>query len=218
MLKKILGQAPFDAALDGDVIITPGKKRTVTLLLSNISEYDLPLSCSLNLSVSADVDKAEFDVIVPAEGKTEVCLTFSKDVYSRMFTGCGIAELEIVDRIFDSKTLYEFEICCEAAYKCTDKNDGFLPTEEIFFTNEGRFFANKGERVCVEIPLMESTQYRLCILSGKIKDLNDGDIIKLSSGLNRLAFEMTGDGSFELRNADSDRTVYPDTVCTKYFI
>ena len=218
MLKKILGEAPFDIELDKKIVITPGKKMSVKLLFKNVSEYDLPLSCSLDFSVSADVDKTKFDIVVPADGNTECELVFSKDKDSRMFSGMGFAELEITDRIFDSRTLYEFEILCEAAYKCAEGKDGFAPTDETFFTNKGRFFANKGETVFVEIPLMESAEYRLCVVSGKTKDRTDGETLNLSAGLNKLSFTMLEDGSFELQNASNDETIYPDTIGTKYFI
>lgn len=218
MLKKILGEAPFDVELDKKVIITPGKKTSVKLLFNNISEYDLPLSASINFSVSAEVDKTRFDIIVPADGKTECVLTFSKDKASRMFSGIGIAELEIIDRIFDSKTLYEFDIVCEAAYKCAEETEGFEASEDVVFTNKGRFFANKGETVFVQVPLMEAVQYKLFVLSGKIKDKADGEILNLTPGLNKLCFTMLEDGSFEFRDPSSDETVYPDTLNTKYFI
>lgn len=218
MLKKILGEAPFDVELDTDIVLTPGKKTTVKLLFSNISEYDLPLSCNLVFSTSVDVDKTSFDITVPADGKTECELTFSKDIDSRMFSGCGIAELEIVDRIFDSRTLYEFEVLCEAAYKCSEKDDGFSPSDETLFTNRGRFFANSGERVFLEIPLMQSAEYTLFVCSGKIRDKKSGDVMSLAQGLNRICFEMLEDGSFELCDSLSEETVYPDTLNTKYFI
>ncbi|MBE6682142.1 MAG: hypothetical protein E7600_07655 [Ruminococcaceae bacterium] len=218
MLKKILGQAPFDVSLDKKVIITPGKKCSVTLLFSNDTEYDLPLSCSLNFTTSADVDKSSFDVVLPAEGKTQVQIVFSKETDSKLFSGKGIAELEILDRIFDSKTLYEFELLTESAYKCGDVKEGFTPTESMLFTGGGVFFANKGETVFVEIPLMEEAQYRLGILSGSIKGRKDGDILRLSSGLNRLLFEMEDDGSFVILDSSSDEPAYPDTLNTQYFI
>lgn len=218
MLKKILGQAPFDVSLDRKVVITPGKKCAVTLLFSNDSEYDLPLSCSLNLTTSADVDKSSFDVVLPAQGKTQVPIVFSKETDSKLFSGKGIAELEILDRIFDSKTLYEFEILTEAAYKCGDKNEGFSPTKGVLFTNGGTFFGNKGETVYVEIPLMEHAEYSLGILSGRIKNKKNGDILGLSAGLNKLCFEMEDDGSFVLLNLSNDEPAYPDTLNTQYFI
>lgn len=218
MLKKILGEAPFDVELDKKVLIVPGKKTNVKLFFSNISEYDLPLSCSLTFSTSAKVDKTAFDIVVPADGNTEYELVFSADANARMFTGVGIAELEICDRIFDSKTLYEFEIICEAAYKCEALSDGVAPSEDVLFTSGGRFFANKGETVFAEIPLMENSEYRLKVFSGKVKDKNDGDVISLSSGLNRLVFEMLHDGSFEFCDVTSDETVYLDTINPKYFI
>ena len=137
---------------------------------------------------------------------------------SRMFSGCGIAELEIFDRIFDSRTLYEFEIRCESAYKCSDAGDGFAPSDEILFTNGGRFFANKGETVFVQIPVMEEKEYRLHILSGKIKNMSDGDLLRLSQGINKISFEMIEDGNFGFCDTSSDETVYPDTLNTKYFI
>ena len=218
MLKKILGQAPFDVELSKDVVIIPGKKTVVKLLFSNISEYDLPLSCSLDFSTSVEVDKTAFDIVVPADGKTECELVFSKDKNARMFSGCGISELEIIDRIFDSRTLYEFEIVCEAAYKCADADDGFAPSDEILFTSGGRFFANKRETVFIQIPLMEEKEYKLHILSGKIKNRGDGDIIELSQGINKISFEMLEDGSFELCDPSSEERVHPDTLNTKYFI
>ena len=218
MLKKILGQAPFDVELSGRITITPGKKSLVTLLFSNVSEYDLPLSCSLNFSTSVEADKTKFDITLPADGKTQCDLTFSKDTDSRMFCGCGIAELEILDRIFDSRTLYEFDIFCEAAYKCAENKDDFSPSDEALFTRNGRFFANKGETVFMEIPLARDEEYKLSIPSGKIKNKNDGDILKLTSGLNKLSFEILEDGSFDLKNPVSDEKVYIDTINTKYFM
>ena len=218
MLKKILGEAPFDVFLDKPVVIVPGKKTLVKLLFSNISEYDLPLSCSLAFLTSVEADRSEFDIVVPADGKTECELIFSKDPASRMFSGCGIAELEIVDRILDSRTLYEFEIMCESAYSCVEKNEGFTPTDCMLFTNGGRFFANKGETVVLEIPLIEPAEHKLCVISGKIKDRNNGEVLKLTAGINRLLFEMSEDGSFEFRNTSNDELVYHDTLNTKYFI
>ena len=218
MLKKILGQAPFDITLNKKVVITPGKKTAVWLDFSNDSEYDLPLSLKLGLDVSVDVDKTEFDIVIPAGGKTECFLTFSKNLNTRMFTGKGIGELEIVDRIFDSKTLYEFEILCESAYKCACLNDGFSPSDDIIFSNGGRFFANKGETLFLEIPLMEDQEYKLCVISGKIKNINDGDVLKLTSGINRLVFEILEDGSFEFEDLVSAEKIYADTINTKFFI
>lgn len=218
MLKKILGEAPFDVELSKNIVITPGKKTAVKLLFSNISEYDLPLSCNLTFSTSVEVDRTAFDIVVPADGKTECELVFSKDTASRMFSGRGIAELEILDRIFDSRTLYEFEIMCEAAYKCTEKEDGFAPSDETLFTNGGRFFANCGETVSLEIPLMNDAEYKLHIISGEIEGKNDGDMLKLPAGLCKLYFKMLRDGSFELCDASNEETIYPDTLNTKYFI
>lgn len=218
LLKRILGQAPFDIDIDRRVVITPGKKTKVLLLFSNDSEYDLPLSVKLCFDISVQVDKTAFDITVPAGGNTQCSLVFSKDTDAEMFTGRGIAELETVDRIFDSKTFYEFEILCEAAYKCEDEPLGFSPSEQILFTNGGVFFANRGETAFVEIPLMENAEYRLGVLSGSIKDKKDGDILKLSKGLNRLCFEMLEDGSFTFLNISNDEPVYPDTLNTKNFI
>ena len=70
----------------------------------------------------------------------------------------------------------------------------------------------------IEIPLMESTEYKLCVISGKIKNRADGETLSLSAGLNKLSFTMLEDGSFELQNAFNDETIYPDTIGTKYFI
>lgn len=218
MLKKILGEAPFDAELSNKVLIHPGKKTSVKLLFSNISEYDMPLSCKLSFSTSVEVDKSAFDIIVPADGKTECELAFAVDGDSKIFTGSAVAELEIFDRIFDSRTLYEFEILCEAAYKCADKGEGFAPCHDGVFTNDGIFFANKSETVFLEIPLVQEKELVLNVISGSIKSIKNGAVLRLSPGLNRLSFEMLEDGSFEFCDTSNDETMYPDTLNTKHFI
>ena len=218
MLKKILGEAPFDVSFDRNIVIVPGRKTTAELVFSNDTEYDLPLSIKITFGTLIEVSKTEFDILVPAEGKTETDLTFSKSIDAGIFTGNGIGEIEIVDRIFDSKTLYEFNVICESAYKCSGACDDFSPTDEMFFSRKGRFYANKGECVCVQIPLAEETEYKLHVISGKIKNRSDGEIIKLRKGINSFCFEMTDDGSFEFQSPENDETVYPDTLNTKYFI
>lgn len=218
MLKKILGEAPFDVTLDKSVVITPGKNTDVRLFFSNDSEYDLPLSVKFNFDVSTEVDKTQFDVTVPAEGNTRVMLVFSKNPDAMIFTGLGIGEIEISDRVFDTRTIYEFEIISEAAYKCADFCDGFSQTDDVLFTRNGMFFANKGETVFLEVPLNEDENYKIHIVSGKIKDIADEDLIELKKGLNRLSFEMQEDGSFEFLNPENDEKIHSDSVNTKCFI
>ena len=200
------------------VVITPGKKTCVRLLFSNDSEYDLPLSVKLSFSLSADVDKTQFDVTVPAEGNTEIPLTFSKQEDCKMFMGTSVGEIEITDRIFDSKTVYEFDVICEAAYKCADPLDGFSPSNQALYSRNGTFFANSDETVFMEIPLSESAKYRLHIISGRINGYENDDIIALKFGLNKLCFEMQKDGSFEFLKTENDEKIYTDTINTKYFL
>ncbi len=219
MLKKILGEAPFDAFLSEEIVLSPDKKCKAEMTFSNISEYDLPLSCSIRMNTFAKIDKAEFDVILPADGNTSETLAFSLSYDSRIFGGIKVCELEISDRIFDSKTLYEIEFSVESAYKCIDENeDAFCPSQDILFTRNGVFYGNRGECVCLEVPSLEKSELELHIISGKIKGFKDSDEIILEKGMNRLCFEMEDDGSFEFRNTQNGEKIYPDTLNPKYFI
>ena len=122
---------------------------------------------------------------------------------------------ELISRGYEDR---ELSTRGESAYKCAGINDGFSASDNTLFTSCGRFFANKDEAVFIEIPCMEDTEYRLCILSGKIKKQNNGDLLKLTSGLNRIIFEMSQDGSFEFQDTVSGEAVYADTINTKHFI
>lgn len=219
VLKKILGEAPFDAELDGEITVSPQKKSYRSLVLKNISEYDLPLSCSIKTASFAEVDKPFFDITVPAEGNTSENISFSVPCDSRLFGGEKVWTLEICDRIFDSRTEYEIPMKCEMSYKCSDdKKDSFVPSEQVIFSNKGVFFANAGEIVSLQIPCLEEISLVLHIISGEIAGYKDRDIICLAKGLNRLSFEMIKDGSFEFQNTVNEETAFPDTINPKYFI
>ena len=219
MLKKILGEAPFDIELCESIVVSPDKTHRAQLVFRNDSEYDLPLSCNIKMDSFVAVDRSSFDVILPAEGVTSVELAFSVPATSKIFGGSKICELEIVDRIFDSRTEYEFEVSCELSYKCENaKNDAFSPSENVFFSRDGRIYANKGETVCLEIPSLEQSKFLLHVVSGKIKNFNDGEIITVTPPLCRLCFEMQEDGSFEFQSPESLGRVYPDTLNPRYFI
>ena len=219
MLKKVLGQAPFDVKLCEDIIIVPEREAKAVLLFENASEYDLPLSCSLTLDSSIRVDCLKFDAVLPAEGKTEKSLCFSLPKDTKIIGGIAVCELEIIDRILDSKVIYELEIKTEMAYKCCEVvNQAFLPSEDILFTRCGRFFANRDEIIALEIPTMEKSEIELSVTSGKIRNFADGQIIELDTGLNRLIFDMEEDGSFEFKNPVSGDKVLTRTLSPKYYI
>ena len=219
MLKKILGEAPFDAELCDSIVVSPYKSHKAEIVFQNDSEYDLPLSCNIKPGSFIDVTKTSCDVILPAEGKTNVQINFSVSKDSRIFGGSKICELEIVDRIFDSRTEYEFEVSCELSYKCGDSKVGaFEASDEVFFSRNGVVFANAGEVISLEVPCLERKEILLNIISGKIKNFKDGETIILSEGLSRLCFEMEEDGSFEFQNPQSLEKVYPDTLNPKCFM
>lgn len=219
MLKKILGEAPFDAFLSEEIVLSPDKKCKAEMTFSNISEYDLPLSCNIRMNSFAKIDKAEFDIILPADGNTSEILAFSVPTDSRIYGGIKVCELEILDRIFDSKTLYEIEFAVESAYKCVDKKeDAFCPSQDMLFTRNGMFYGNRSECVCLEVPSLEEAELELHVISGKIKGFKDSDVVKLEKGMNRLCFEMEDDGSFEFRNLQNGGKIYPDTINPEYFI
>ena len=219
MLRKILGEAPFCAEMNEKIVVLPGRDKKAQIVFTNDSEYDLPLSCTLNVPSFINTDKCDFDVVVPAEGITNVTITFSVNINERLFGGEKIFELEIIDGIFDTKTLYEFEAWCEICYKCCDnEKEAFLPTEEVLFSKDAVLFGNRGEIISLEIPSAEKKQIVLHVISGKIKDKKDGETIFLSEGLNRILFEMAEDGSFEFQNPESFEKIYPDTLNTEYFM
>lgn len=219
MLKKILGQAPFEIELCEGVVVSPDKMQKAEFVFRNDSEYDLPLSCNIKPNSFVAVDKSSFDVMLPAEGVTSVGIVFSVSDSSKIFGGSKICELEIVDRIFDSRTEYEFEVSCELAYKCENGGENeFLQTENVFFSRNGRIYANSGEVVSLELSSLEESELLIHVVSGKIKDFKDGEKIRLIPPLNRLCFEMEEDGSFEFQNPVSLEVVYPDTLNPKHFI
>lgn len=219
MLKKILGEAPFDIELCENIVVSPDKTQRAQLVFRNDSEYDLPLSCNIRMDSFVAVDRSRFDVILPAEGMTSVELLFSAPADSKIFGGSKICELEIVDRIFDSRTEYEFEVSCELAYKCENENrNAFSPSENVFFSRNGRIYANKGETVSLEVPSFEENELLLHIVAGRIKGFNDGETICIKSPLCRLCFEMEEDGSFEFQNPASLEKKFPDTLNPECFI
>ncbi len=219
MLKRILGTSPYKVSLEGNTFIVPGKKTAVNLIFKSQTEYDLPLSCSLFISSSAKVDMCEFDVMLPAEGKTTQRLVFDVPSGRKIVGGDYVAELEIIDRVLDSKTVYELELFEEMAYKCGDSYDSaFSVSDGAVYTRNGRFFGNKGEIVSLEIPVMEDKETELSVISGRIADFADGQKIKLTQGINRLVFEMKDDTSFELVNPSSTQVMLLQTLNPKFYI
>lgn len=214
MLKKYLGQAPFDVALDDDIIVSPDRKYTAFLEFKNDTEYEYPLCCKIRMSSCLKVDKTEFDVILPAEGNTRVPLTFSYPDDARFMGGEKLCELEITDSIFDSKSEYEFQVKCEMAFLCLE-NDS---TGETLYSRNGTFFVNKGERVSLQLPVIQDKTVLLHIVSGKIKGYADGQEVLLAEGLCRLCFEMENDGCFEFYSPETGQKVFLDTLNPEYFI
>lgn len=219
MLKRILGQAPFNVSFEEDVLVVPGKSTEISLLFENESEYDLPLSCLFRIESSLKIDCLEFDIVLPAEGKTKKTLVFSLGDDEKIIGGENVCELEIIDRILDTKTVYELEIKGEMAYKCSELiSEAFLPSDEAVFTRNGRFFANKDEIIAIEIPTSEETETQLSVISGKVRNFHDGQTIKLDAGLNRIIFDMEQDGCFEFVNSVSGDRMFCRTLNPKYYI
>lgn len=219
MLKKILGEAPFDVTLEAEVVLSPDKCACGTLVFQNSTEYDLPLSCSLKILTSVKADRCEFDVIVPAEGNTRHDISFSVSKDAKILGGKSVCELEIIDGVLDSKTVYELETVCEMSYKCcVGAGDIFDTSDDVVFSRDGVFFANSDEVIAMEIPRLEKTEMELCILSGSIKNYQNGQIIELSEGLSRLYFEVEEDGSFEFLSSGSGEKIFLETLSPKYFI
>lgn len=219
MLKRILGTSPYEVSLEGSTLIVPYKKTTINLVFKSKTEYDLPLSCSLRISSSIEVDMCEFDVILPAEGKTEQRIVFNVPDNWKFVGGEMVVELEMIDRVLDSKTVYELVLFGEMAYRCSaSMADAFTASDDAVYTRNGRFFGNKGELVSLEIPAMEDKETELSLIYGQISGFADGQKIALSQGLNRLVFEMRDDASFEFVNPSSTQTMSLQTLNPKFFI
>lgn len=219
MLKKILGEAPFDVMMNGKIRVSPQKCSKTTLEFINDSEYDMPLSCNLFLQSFLKVDKTSFDITLPADGKTMAELSFSISPDSEIFGGHGVCEIEISDRIFDSKTVYEAETLCEMSFKCCDKaSNAFTACDELLFSREGVIFGNKGEIVSLEILCTQSTEVALSISESAVKNYADGQKLTLNEGLNRLVFEFVKDGELSFLDVSSEEKMYLTTLSPKYFI
>ena len=217
MLKRILGTAPFDVLLKNEVVVSASGKTVATLCFENESEYDLPLSCVLKLQPFVNADKTQFDVTLPAEGNTSIDIVFSIPEDAKIVGGKKICELEIIDRIFDSKTLYEFEICVEMAYKCCDKKENsFMPSDDVLYSRDGVFYGNCTEKVCLELALIEEQRTEIHVIAGKIKQTDTK--LCLSQGVNKIEIEFSEDGSFEFINCQDRRKMFFDTINPKYFI
>jgi len=219
MLKKILGEAPFDVAVNGRIRVSPQKDSKTDFQFVNDSEYDMPLSCSVSVQSFIKVDKSRFDIILPAEGKTSSEISFSVSPDSKIFGGQSVCEIEISDRIFDSKTVYEAEAVCEMSFKCCDKaSDAFTACDELLFSHDGVIFGNKGEFVSLEILCTQQTDVTLGISGGAVKDYSDGQRLVLTEGLNKIVFEFIGDGGISFLDPSSEETIYLTTLSPKYFI
>lgn len=219
MLKRILGEAPYRVLLEGKATVVPDRKTTLVLVFESSIEYDLPLSCSLKITSSLRTDMCEFDVVLPAEGKTKKELAFTVPKEAKIIGGVSVAELEIIDRILDSRTVYELELSGEMAYKCSNsENEAFAASCDAVYTRDGRFFGNKGEIISLEIPMMSETETELSVISGIVRDFADGQIIHPTQGLNRILFEMQEDACFEFVNPVSGEKMLLQTLNTKYYI
>ncbi len=222
MIKKILGNAPFDISCN-DVVLVPGKTKKLTFRITNDTEYDLPLEFCLGFSSAVKSELSSFNVIVPADGNTVKGLKLDLDEQSKIFTSEHLCEVKIRDGVLESESDYEMLILCEMAYKCTEVMNDFSPTEEKYFTSNGSFFINKDECICLEIPLAEEKTVSL------EKDEKDVSVwldktqtapiaIKLHAGLNRLCIKANDDMSFSFYDKNSMQKIYLNTLNTEFFL
>ncbi len=218
MLKKILGEAPFEISLKGNAAVSCNKKCDLTLVFENTGEYDYPVSCTVRIHSLLKADKTDFDIVVPAEGRTEQKIVFCSPNGAKISGGKKLCELALCEGVFESKSEYEFELAEEMAYKCClDKERAAERSDEVLFSRDGVFFGNKGEVIAAFPLCLEEKQVRIDILSGSIKEYENGDIIKLVPPLSLLCFEFAEDGSFEFSDPATGEKVYLETLNPKYF-
>lgn len=220
MLKKILGDACFDISIkEGKRLLLPGKALCVTLCFSNDTEYDLPLSCTLTLPRTVKCDRCEFDVILPAEGNTEQTMVFSVSENELSFCGQSICEIKICDRVFSFESSYELELHTEMAYKCSlPQDNGSNKSNGVLFSRGGTIYANKGERISMQIIALQETDIHAVYEKGFIHSLNlcgkrtESDTIHLSVGCNSLYFDALCDGELHFESVSNDEAIFLDTI------
>ncbi len=222
MIKKILGNAPFDISC-GQAVLVPGKTKNIDFRLSNDTEYDLPLKFVLSFSSTVKSDLSEFNVVVPAGGNTKKTLKLDVDRNDKIFFSEHLCEIKIHDGVLNSESDYEIAFPCEMAYKCTDKENNFTATNEVYFTSEGTFFANSNECICLEIPLAEQMIISTEKNQTETRTMLDGvqvnsREIKLHPGLNKLCIKMFCDGKIEFFDTESMQKIFLNTINPMYFL
>lgn len=225
MLKKILGDAPFEVEVEKNIVLTPGEKKNVEFVFRNETEYDLPLSCGFKFYSNIKCDKSFFDIIVPANGKTKENVCFYAEKNERVFFGNNVCELKICDGVLESESDYELLIFCEMSYICIDHEKSSDNGEENFyFTRNGSFFANGNEKVTFKIPTAEKMNVTLETLSGKTGvicvngkkcNTHKSADIELKEGLNVVSVSMKEDGSFALSDFSGKIGTFLDTINAK---
>lgn len=225
MLKKILGDAPFEVNVERKVVLTPGEKTNVEFVFRNETEYDLPLCCSFNFYSNIKCDKKIFDITVPANGKTKETVGFYTQTSDRLFFGKNLCELKIRDGVLESESDYELLIFCEMSYSCkSERCDSDDVKEHCFFTRGGVFFANAGENVKVKIPTAEKKNVVIDTLSGKMLSVfvcgkeckaEKSTEIELCEGLNEVLINMKEDGNFAFSDFSGNTGLFLDTINAK---
>ena len=206
MLNRILGEIPFDVSLRGSFAVSPDRECKLLLVFENTGEYDYPASCSIAIHSLIRIDSPQFDIVIPAEGKTEKTLTFSLPRDVRLCGGEKICEIEISEGVFDSKAQFEFNICEEMLYECQGQERG------VFCSRDGVFFGNKGEKMKIIFACLEKKDICVEIHSGNLGEYKNGDIIKLSPPMTAFECSFSEDSSFCFINVSDGERTFTQTV------
>ena len=206
MLNKILGGIPFDVSLKGNFAVSPVRECKLGLVFENSGEYDYPVLCRIKIHSLIRVDSPEFDIVVPAEGKTEKTLTFSLAEDVRLCGGEKLCELEISEGVFDSKALFEFNVCEEMLYECRGRDRG------VFCSRDGVFFGNKGEKMKIVFACLDGKDVCVETHSGSLEEYKNGDTIKLFPPMTAFECSFREDTSFSFTNPSNGERAYIETV------
>lgn len=222
MIKRVLGNAPFEISCN-DTVLLPGKTREVVISLSNDTEYDLPLSFRFEFNSKVKCDLSAFNIVVPAEGNTQKTLKFEVDQGDKIFTAEHLCNIKVHDGVLESESDYELILPCEMAFKYSNEQNDFSPADEVYFTRDGAFFINKDEFICLEIPLSEQEiitiekdeAKALVFVDGKVADNRE---IMLHEGLNKLCIKACCDQKIELFDKYSMQKIYLNTLNPMIFL
>ncbi len=225
MVKRIYGD---DCGLElvieqGEIFLCPSKKNKIQLFAKNITEYDMHLFFSFQMTGKVAMEKKEFDMFVPAQGNTCHTLVLSLSTEEKMYTGESVLEFLVKDRVLEWTCGYEIPIFTENVFKCCEKID-YSQSSQMLFSDKGVIYIGKGEYAVMEAASLEESDVSVESTEGNDirvyaeKELCRDGRVHLKEGLNRLCITAEKESRVIIKDEMSGKTVCLNTVNPKYFL